>query len=205
VLATREPLFWGSFGRRAVRLDRRGVLCGLLNGGLYALAAWRWGAGVEFVAFAALLSTLLVVSVIDVEHSRIPDRITFPAMGAAALVIAVASLVTVEWRRVLAALVGAGLFWGALGVAHLLHPRGMGRGDVKLAVTLGLSLGWVAKAPADAIVLVLAAFFWASVVGTVVGVVLLVRRRRSAPYPFGPALVAGSVAVLLLSSPLAGG
>src|SRR4051812_46461242 len=42
---------------------------------LFALAAWRWEASVVLIPFLVLFATLLVVSVIDLEHYRIPDRI----------------------------------------------------------------------------------------------------------------------------------
>ncbi len=180
------------------------MACASANAVLYVLAALRWGATAELVGFAVLFSTLLEASVIDLEHHRLPDRITFPAMTVATLVIIAATAWTSQPTRLAAALTGGALYWGALGLAHLIHPRGLGRGDVKLAVTLGLCLGWVAESPLDAVLAVLAAFFWASALGTAVGLGLLVRRRRSAPYPFGPWLAAGAVTVLLLSPQLIG-
>ncbi|MCC6437603.1 MAG: prepilin peptidase [Acidimicrobiales bacterium] len=200
-LATREPLAIAvPEARRGLRPGSRRTLgCSVAHALLWAAAGWRWGASPETVAFLALFSMLLVVSVIDIEHSRIPDRISLPSMFVAAVVVVIASLVGGDGPRLFAALLGAGLFFGGLGLAHLLSPRGMGRGDVKLSVVLGLALGWVSGRPSDAVLLVLVAFFGASVAGTGVGLVLLVRRRRNAPYPFGPSLVAGTVAVLLLA------
>jgi prepilin signal peptidase PulO-like enzyme (type II secretory pathway) len=75
---------------------------------------------------------------------------------------------------------------------------------VKLAVVGGAYLGWAAPSPADALLLVMAGFFAASVIGTVVGLVVLTRRRRNAPFPFGPALAAGIVIALLTSEGLVG-
>ncbi|MEZ5234855.1 MAG: hypothetical protein R2749_19450 [Acidimicrobiales bacterium] len=63
----------------------------------------------------------------------------------------------------------------------------MGRGDVKLAVLLGLALGWVARSPVAALAAVVAAVIVASLVGTAVGLLLLIdgvlyRPIRSAPH-----------------------
>lgn len=206
VLATRESLFSDHNRARLGRwrsLDARAAVCGVLNGVLYVLASLRWASYLSLTVFALLFSTLLVVSIIDCEHYRIPDRISFPAMASAAMVVVVATVISGHTERLIGAALGAALFWGGLGVAHLASPRGMGRGDVKLAVVLGIALGWVAPRPLDAVLLVLAAFFCASVVGTAVGLVLLAWRRRNAPYPFGPSLVTGVVAVLLLSEQVA--
>ncbi len=151
------------------------------------------------VVFSLLFSTLVVVAVIDVEHYRIPDRITFPTMTIGAVAAVAVAGLNGDSERLVSVVVAAVLFWGTLGVGHLFSPAGLGRGDVKLGVTLGLALGWVAPTPVDSVMLVLLAFFAASLLGTLQGAVLLIVRRRSAPYPFGPALAAGAAAVVLLS------
>lgn len=199
-LATREPLAVAvAAARRTPQPGARTIGCAAAHSLLWLAAGARWGASAATVAFALLFSMLLVVSVIDIEHSRIPDRISLPSMAIAAVAALAAALVQGDGARLLAALSGAALFSGGLGIAHVVSPAGMGRGDVKLAVVLGLALGWASGGPSDAVLLVLAAFLCASVAGTAVGVALLVRRRRNAPYPFGPSLAVGSVVVLLFA------
>jgi len=207
VLATRLPLTrrstWRSLEPRAPSAARM-VICAALNACCFGLAAWRWPHSPAVLAFAALFSTLLVVSVIDVEEYRIPDRITFPAMVIGAVLAVVVAGVNGDGERLVAVAVATVLFWGALGVGHLLSPAGLGRGDVKLGVTLGMALGWVAPTATDAVMLVILGFFAASTLGTLQGVALLIVRRRSAPYPFGPALAAGAMTVVVLSRALVG-
>jgi leader peptidase (prepilin peptidase)/N-methyltransferase len=207
VLATRDPLFardtWRSLDPRYPGFPRAGI-CTAVNAAAFALAAWRWPASPAMVVFAMLFSTLIVVSVIDVEQYRIPDRITFPTMTVGATLAVAVAGVNGDRQRLVALVVATALFWGALGVGHLISPAGLGRGDVKLGVTLGMALGWVAPAPADAVMLVVLGFFAASTLGTLQGVALLIIRRRSSPYPFGPALAAGATAVVLLSRGLVG-
>jgi leader peptidase (prepilin peptidase)/N-methyltransferase len=68
--------------------------------------------------------------------------------------------------------------------------EGMGYGDFKLLAALGAWMGWKALLP---IVLL------SSLVGAAVGVVLIVlaRRGREIPIPFGPYLAAAGFVVLL--------
>jgi leader peptidase (prepilin peptidase)/N-methyltransferase len=82
-------------------------------------------------AFCALLVTL---SVIDVRYRIVPNRIVLPA-AAVTLVFHTALEPSVEW---LLAALGASSF---LFVAVLAHPKGLGMGDVKLALLLGAMLG----------------------------------------------------------------
>jgi leader peptidase (prepilin peptidase)/N-methyltransferase len=132
---------------------------------------------------------LVVLSVIDMESRRLPNRIVLPA---AALVLA-ARVVTSPQHS--AAWIGATL--GAAGfflVFALAFPGGLGMGDVKLAFLLGAMLG--------------GAVVPAAVLGTLAGaaaaVVLLVRDGRRAlgrTMPFGPFLAFGAIATALLLAP----
>jgi leader peptidase (prepilin peptidase)/N-methyltransferase len=84
------------------------------------------------------------------------------------------------------------LLAGLLLLVHLISPRGMGFGDVKLGVPLGLALG-----PAGLAGVVVAALA-ASVLGAIAGVVVLARHRdRARAFAFGPCLCAGALLVLL--------
>lgn len=204
-LAGNEPLTVAWRGARTTSLRTwRTAGCAAVSGVLFGLAAWRWQAPWELAVHLGLFAVLVVLCVIDVEHYRLPDRVTFPAMGATVVVVALASVSAGTATPALRATAGAALLWGGLGIAHLVSPRGMGRGDVKLGVTLGAFLGWAAPSGLAVVSLVLAAVFAASVIGTIIGLVVLVQRRHSAPYPFGPALAAGAVLVLLTSPHLVG-
>jgi leader peptidase (prepilin peptidase)/N-methyltransferase len=73
----------------------------------------------------------------------------------------------------------------------------MGFGDVKLALLMGLSLGWVANGAGSAAYLVMIALFIGCLVGIVFGLGVRVVRGRSGAFPFGPALAFGTVFVVL--------
>jgi leader peptidase (prepilin peptidase)/N-methyltransferase len=83
---------------------------------------------------AAFCAVLVTLSVIDARHRIVPNRIVLPAAGAA-LVLRILLDPSPEW---LLAALGAG---GFLFLVVLAYPRGLGMGDVKLALLLGAMLG----------------------------------------------------------------
>ena len=167
---------------------------------LFALAAWRWEASAVLVPFLFLFAVLLVVSLIDLEHYRIPDRIVFPALGVS---IGLISFVTViegyDLVFVRNALIGAVAYFVLLLVPHLIYPKGMGFGDVKLALLMGLFLGWLYSDVFNGITLIMWALVLGSLLGVVAGIAFALIRGRRAEFPFGPALALGCVLVLLFS------
>jgi leader peptidase (prepilin peptidase) / N-methyltransferase len=159
------------------------ALLALATGPVPALAALVWVA-----VFGVALGF------VDLAVHRLPDRLTLPAYGGALVLFGVAALAAGSPGRLgLAVLYG----WG-MALAYLLlviaHPAGMGLGDVKLALPLGLALGWFGGA---AVVLGAAAGF---LIAGVVAVVLLALRRvgRRDSIAHGPAMLLGALAVVLL-------
>ncbi len=172
----------------------------LLNPLLFGLMAWRWGAGTVLLVFLVLAAVLLVVSLIDLEHYRIPDRIVFPALAVSSgLIVVVTLLEGFGLVFVRNAAIGAVAYFGLLLVPHLIYPRGMGFGDVKLALYLGLHLGWLYRSVLDGIALIMWALVLGSGLGVLAGVGFALARRRRAEFPFGPALAAGCLLAVLFS------
>jgi leader peptidase (prepilin peptidase)/N-methyltransferase len=135
----------------------------------------------------ALLLTALIVpaSVIDIEHRIIPNAINLP--GAAAVLALAVVAQPDRWWIFLAGGLGAALF---LGLAWLVYPKGMGAGDVKMALMIGFGTGQY----------VFVALFAGFVLSLVPSIVLLASqglRGRKAAFPFGPFLAAGAVVALL--------
>ena len=102
------------------------------------------------------------------------------------------------------ALLGSVTFFGVLLIFHLISPRGMGFGDVKLGLVLGLYTGWLALDLIEAPYLAIIALFFGAIIGVVVGLVVALSRGRKAAFPFGPALCAGACLVVLFSNNLVG-
>lgn len=156
----------------------------------------------ELAVYLVLAAMLVTVSVIDLITFRLPDHIIVPASVACLALVVISSALDGDVGRIKYALAGAGFYFGFLLVVHLISPRGMGFGDVKMAGVMGLCVGWMGDGYGQSIALVLWAMMIGFVIGSVFGLVMLVRNRRSRGYPFGPFLAIGALAVVLLGSGL---
>jgi leader peptidase (prepilin peptidase)/N-methyltransferase len=124
---------------------------------------------------------LVVLSVIDIEQRRIPNRIVLPAtVVVLALQLAFFPSQAVEW---IVATLGAGFVFL---LAYITYRAGLGLGDVKLALLLGAGLG-------KAVVLGIFLGMFAAGIG---GLVIISRRgldARKETIPLGPFLALGAV------------
>jgi leader peptidase (prepilin peptidase)/N-methyltransferase len=197
-----KPLF-RPFPKVPFPRERRSDLAGyILCVGLFALGALRFDAIPALVPYLALFMVLIALSLIDIDTLRLPDRLVFPSIAAALVAIAVISSLEYTSAAIAHALVGALLYFGVLLLAHLVYPAGMGFGDVKMSFLMGLFLGWPAGDTLQVAGLVVWAMFIGFGLGSAVGIVVLVFKRRSTPYPFGPFLALGAVAGMLLAEGL---
>ncbi len=171
-----------------------GRLLVLGTGLLFAAIGWRFADSSALPAFLLLAGALVALSVIDLEHFLLPNRIIYPVAAASIVLLGIAAVVDGDsdaFFRSLACGAGAFVVFAAL---HLVSPRAMGFGDVRLAFLLGLDLGWLG---AGEVVLGLLLGF---VYGAVIGLLLIatgVRSRRD-HIPFGPFLAAGALTALLV-------
>jgi leader peptidase (prepilin peptidase)/N-methyltransferase len=165
------------------------------------------------VLLACAYFTVMAVrlTVIDVRHHRLPDRIVFPsyavvgvlllgavvihagagAAAAAAVPDAEAGFFGVPGLRVVA---GGAALWLFYFLLRALYPPGMGFGDVKLAGVLGMYLGFLGWPH------LLAGTFAAFLLGGLWSLGLLVSRRGTlkSSIPFGPFMLAGTAVAMLM-------
>lgn len=163
------------------------------TGALFAATAARIGDTADLLAFLVLAAALVALSVVDLEHLLLPNRIVVPLAAGSVTLLGAAALAEEAGDALLRALTcGIGTF-AVFSILHLASPRAMGFGDVKLAFVLGLDLGWLGVGE------VVLGSVLAFVYGSVVGVVLLVTRIRGRRdhVPFGPFLAAGALTAVL--------
>jgi len=137
-----------------------------------------------------LVSTLVAVTLTDIERRVIPNSILLAATIAAVAIVAIGDPSSFPERAIAAVASGGGFL-----LVALAYPRGMGLGDVKLAAVMGLYLG---RNVAPAILVALIA-------GSAVGLFLIARQgtaARKRAIPFGPFLALGGVVGLLAGDQL---
>ena len=155
---------------------------------LFALVALRFGASAELPAFLWLAGAAVLLTVIDLQHKLLPDRVVLPALAVGAVLLLGAAVPEQEWGAFLRALLGAVVLFAVYLVLALISPRSLGMGDVKLAALVGLYLGWLGW---GAVVVGAVAGF---VVQALLALVLLATRRIGlrGELPFGPAMLLGA-------------
>lgn len=172
-------------------ISLRYPLVELATAALYAGVVATQDDAVRIVLGLLLVTALVPITLIDLDHRIIPNKITLPA--AVAAVIAIAALdVDFLPEALIAGVAGGGFFF----IAVVLYPRGMGLGDVKLAGMLGLYLG---RSVAPAILIAL-------VSGVVVGAVIIAQKGakegRKTAVPFGPFLALGGIVAFFVGEDL---
>ncbi len=170
----------------------------LLTAILFVLLLQRFTNIIALVIYIAFTCAMVVVTFIDLEHTIIPDEISIPGifvgLGLSLLPARLTGGQLIPHSfldSLIGAIVGGGLLYlAALFSVYVYKKEGMGGGDIKLLAMVGAFLGWR---------LALLTIMIGSVVGSVVGVSLILLRRklRSDYIPFGPYLAFGAVLSLL--------
>ncbi len=151
----------------------------------------RW----EPILFWLIISTLgIPLVVIDLRLHRLPDRLTVALFTTSLLISIGCGIIGKQSGRILYALIGAfslALFYF---IIALLSKGGMGMGDVKLALSIGLASGFFSAH------LVIVATFVAFGLGSAIGLFLMAtgKANRKTAIPFGPFMIVGQLISLLL-------
>jgi leader peptidase (prepilin peptidase)/N-methyltransferase len=173
-----------------VSISARYPIIEAISGLLAGVIVWQLGATPP--AFFALLLTwsLISLTMIDADHTLLPDQITLPLLwlGIAANIFGVyVPLADAVWGAIAGYLSLWSIYWA---FKLLTGKEGMGYGDFKLLAALGAWLGW----QAIPVIILLS-----SLVGAVVGSIMLVmaKKGRNTAIPFGPYLAAAGWIALL--------
>ncbi len=181
------------------RIPARYPLVELTTGILFALSAWRFGLSATACVYAAFFWVLVVLSVIDLEHRKLLNRIVYPSFVVGWVSLAAISVIQGNLDPLVGAGLGALIFGGFIFAVAFLYPAGMGGGDWKLAFVLGTFLGYLG-APG----IVLLGMFLSFLVGSVGGIATMLVRGggRKSQVPFGPSLALGTALAVFLGHPI---
>lgn len=161
-----------------------------LLAGLFSLALFlKFGLTLSYLVYLAFSAALLVITFIDLDHQIIPDVITLPG-----IILGFTTSLFLPGMTFLDSIIGVaagggGLFLIAMGYSLIAKREGMGGGDIKLISMIGAFLGWKS---------VLVTIFTGSVLGSLVGLTLMVKKGKNRKYaiPFGPFLAIGAMIYL---------
>jgi leader peptidase (prepilin peptidase)/N-methyltransferase len=172
--ACRQPISW------------RYPTIELAMGLVVAALAWHFGPTVELLVWSVFAALLMIVFWIDIDHQLILDVVTFPGLALGLFY---------QWSQgqllhgFLAATFGYGFFRAVREVSERVFRKpGLGAGDEKFAAMLGAWLG---------IPTIAVGMFLSFLVGSIVGLGLLIQRGSSTKYPFGPSMAVGAVIALV--------
>lgn len=177
----------------------RVAVAALITAALFGGAAAHFGRDLELAPFCVFFAVLVVISVTDLTHRLVPRRLIYGALALIVPLLVATSALDHSWHdltgSVVAGAVAFGLFFGI----WWFIPRGMGFGDVRLAGTIGLVVGYLSLLHAYV------AFLAGFVIGMVFGLVLMVASSagRKTRIPFAPSLAAGAVIAVLWGGHLA--
>lgn len=160
-----------------------------MSGVLSAFAAWYFGFGLAGIAALFFIWALIALTFIDFDTQLLPDTITLPLLWLG-LLLNLNGTFTSLANAVVGATAGYLVLWSVYwGFKLLTGKEGMGFGDFKLLAAIGAWLGWA---------LLPLVILLSSLVGAAVGIALIVlaKRGRNIPIPFGPYLAGGGLIAL---------
>jgi leader peptidase (prepilin peptidase)/N-methyltransferase len=194
VVADRLSARWPAHAGGVVRgVDWRTLAVVVASALTFALLLARWPATGDRLVLGLYLGALMVLLATDLDQRLLPDVITLPLIPFA-LVVLVLGLDPLLAGKDLGLVSGLLAGIGApalLLITDRLFGGGLGMGDVKLAVSIGLMCG-VSR--------LLAGFLLATVAGAAVLLALMALRRvgRRTAVPFGPILIGAGVIASIL-------
>jgi prepilin signal peptidase PulO-like enzyme (type II secretory pathway) len=151
----------------------------------YPLVELLTGAFFAFIGFNVfwlfIVSCLVVIFVYDLKHYIIPNEVIYPA-----IIIAFLYRLFDGFNYFLAAILVGAFF---LVIVLVSKGKWMGVGDIKLALFMGLILGWPK---------ILVALFLAFLIGALVSVILILFKKKTlkSQIPFGPFLSGATIVAM---------
>jgi leader peptidase (prepilin peptidase)/N-methyltransferase len=167
-------------------ISLRYPLVELITGILAVAILFLSGLTLEGLVYFIFISSLLVITFIDIDHKIIPDVITLPGIPIGIAASFLLPAMTLK-SSLIGLLVGGGSLLIVAWVYSLItRKEGMGGGDIKLLGMIGTFIGWKG---------VIFTIFAASLSGTLVGIIVMLQKRENLKFaiPFGPFLSIGAI------------
>jgi leader peptidase (prepilin peptidase) / N-methyltransferase len=181
------------------RSPGRTIGAALVTGALFAVAAHHFGSHLVLAPFCVFFAMLVVVSITDLSHRLVPRRLIYFGVALIVPLLVATSAVDHAWRSLSGAAIGGAVAFALFFAVWWFVPRGMGFGDVRLAGSIGLTVGYLS------LLHVYLAFLVGFVVGTVFGLAMMAvsSTGRKTRIPFAPSLAAGAVVAVIWGGHLA--
>lgn len=170
----------------------------------------------DVVPVWVLFTGLAGVTTVDLYLYRIPNGIVFPTVALLLMVMTLISLLRDRPGTIGQAAAAAGFYGAIMALLYVFSGGSLGLGDVKLALPVGLALGWVATDYGQSLLAVFFAFMLAALFGATMGLSVWGMRKwgnevlpdpladpanpRPTVFPFAPSM-ATAAAVITLAMP----
>lgn len=172
------------------------------------------GTGALFVAVTVRIDTLrllpalpaylylaaigVALTMIDIEHQRLPNVLVLPSYPIVAALLSVASVWQHDWSALARAALGSAALYACYFALAFAYPAGMGFGDVKLAGVLGGLMSYLSWTT------LLIGGLTGFLLGGLAGVVVLAsgKGNRKTALPFGPFMISGAVIAVFAAESL---
>lgn len=167
-----------------------------LTGALIGLVSWQFGYTATTVFAWIFTFALIALTFIDFDTQLLPDDITLPLLWLGLLFNLNFGFTDLK-SAVVGAMAGYLVLWCVFWLFKIIRGKeGMGYGDFKLLAAIGAWFGWK---------LLPAVILLSSTLGAIVGITLIVvtKRGKEVPMPFGPFLAIGGIAALFFGQQLA--
>jgi leader peptidase (prepilin peptidase)/N-methyltransferase len=168
----------------------------ILTATLLGLASWKFGYSYTTLFASAFVLALIALTFIDFDTQLLPDDITLPLLWLGLLFNLNYGFTDLK-SAVIGAMAGYLVLWSVFWLFKLLRGKeGMGYGDFKLLAAIGAWFGWQ---------MLPAVILLSSTLGALIGMgfIMLTKRDKNIPMPFGPYLAIGGIAALFYGQQLA--
>jgi leader peptidase (prepilin peptidase)/N-methyltransferase len=176
-------------------ISMRYPLVEVLTGALIGLTSWQFGYTTATLFAWIFVFALIALTFIDFDTQLLPDDITLPLLWLGLLFNLNHGFTDLK-SAVIGAMAGYLVLWSVFWLFKLIRGKeGMGYGDFKLLAAIGAWFGWQ---------LLPAVILLSSTLGAMIGIALIILTKRSkeVPIPFGPFLAIGGIAALFFGQQL---